>query len=102
MDCKIVWSLKALQSFDANIEYLQTNWTDKEIRNFVELVDKKVVLLSKQPQIGSIRNLKYKNIRTTLIHKRVILIYRYQPTKNLVELLLFWNTAKDPKKINDI
>ena len=99
MDCKIVWSQKAIQSFDANIEYLQINWTDKEIRNFVELVDKKILLLSKQPQIGSIRNIKHQHIRTTLVHKRISLIYRYKSTRKEIELLLFWNTAQNPKKI---
>jgi plasmid stabilization system protein ParE len=62
MDCKINWTSRAWQTYEANIKYLQDAWTAKEISNFVLFVDKKLTLLIKHPHIGNSRNKKYPNI----------------------------------------
>ncbi len=99
MDCKINWTNRAWQTFNENIEYLQNAWTSKEISNFVLQVDKKLANLSKHPEIGSPRNKKNKNIRCTLVHKRVLLLYKYKHVKNEIDLLIFWNTYQNPRKL---
>lgn len=55
---KIVWTLKALQTYLENMYYLETAWTEKEVKKFALTVEKKVSVLSKQPGIGSPRNQK--------------------------------------------
>src|SRR5579871_2916844 len=102
MVCKVNWTPKALDTYVSNIEYLEKRWTELEVKNFISAVEKKIQVLSGQPQIGSPRNKKQQNIRHTVIHKRVILIYRYKPLKKEVELLRFWNTYLDPKKLKSI
>ncbi len=52
MDCKINWTNRAWLTYKANIEYLELAWTAKEISNFVLLVDKKLMLLAKNPGNG--------------------------------------------------
>ena len=96
MACKVNWTPKAWQTFQENIFYLKENWTEKEIIHFVSLVDEKITNLSFHPKIGSSKNAKHPNIRFTLVHKRVALIYRYKPRKNEIELLVFWNTYQNP------
>ncbi len=96
MACKVNWTPKAWQTFNENITYLEENWTEKEIIRFVSLVDEKITNLSKHPKIGNPRNAKHSNIRFTLVHKRVALIYRFKPRKNEIELLVFWNTYQNP------
>ncbi len=93
MDCKINWTPRAWQTFKANIDYLQEAWTEKEISSFVVLVDKKLNNLSKNPEIGNPRNKKHQNIRSTLVHKRVLLVYKYKPLKKEIDLLVFWNAS---------
>jgi plasmid stabilization system protein ParE len=97
--CKITWMPKAIHSYIKNIDYLREEWTDKEVDTFINLVEKKVYNLSNHPRLGASRNKKYSNTRFTLIHKRVALIYRHKPVKNEIELLLFWNTSQNPKKL---
>jgi plasmid stabilization system protein ParE len=99
MDCKINWTDTAWKSFESNIKYLEENWTSKEISNFVLLVEKRINVLSKNPLIGIIKNLNHTNIRSTLVHKRILLIYKYNHTKAEIDLLLFWNTYQNPKKL---
>ena len=71
----------------------------REISNFVISVDKKISSLSGQPAIGKPRNKKYPQIRFTVIHKRVALIYKHKPSKNEIDLLVFWNTDRNPGKL---
>ena len=99
MDCKINWTLRAWQTYEENIHYLQQDWTSKEISNFVVLVDKRLSSLSKHPKTGNPRNKKFPNIRYTLVHKRVVLIYKHKPQKNEIDLLVFWNTYQNPRKL---
>lgn len=99
MACQVNWTDRAWKTYEANINYLQQEWTAREITNFVKLVDKKIANLSKQPRIGSIRNKKYPNIRYTLVHKRVALIYKHKPAKKEIDLLVFWNTWQHPRKL---
>ena len=99
MACKINWTKKAWQTYESNIKYLENDWTEKEIKTFVRLVDQKLLNLSNQPLIGNSRNKRYPNIRFTLVHKRVALIYKHKPLKNEIDLLVFWNTYQNPKKL---
>lgn len=46
---RIVWSLKALESYLSTMKYLEEFWTVKEVKNFASLVEKKLNLLSKEP-----------------------------------------------------
>lgn len=99
MACKINWTTRAWLTFEANISYLQIEWTAKEISNFIASIDKKIGVLSNHPEIGKSRNKKYPHIRFTVIHKRVALIYKYKPKKNEIDLLVFWNTYRNPGKL---
>jgi plasmid stabilization system protein ParE len=96
---KIVWTVKALQSYVNNMLYLETAWTLKEVKDFALTVEKKLLALSKQPGIGSARNKKQQNIRHLVLHKRVSLIYRIKTVKKEIELLRFWNTYQNPRKL---
>jgi plasmid stabilization system protein ParE len=66
---KIVWTLKALETYLNNMRYLETAWTKKEVHNFALSVEKKLLVLSKQPGIGSPRNKKQHNIKHTYCTK---------------------------------
>ena len=96
---KIVWTTKALQTYTDNMYYLQTAWTEKEVKKFAVTTEKKLSALSKQPGIGAPRNKKQQNIRHTVLHKRVSLIYRINNKKLQIELLRFWNTYQHPSKL---
>lgn len=99
MAYKISWTPRAWKTFEANIYYLEIVWTENEIKKFVTAVDKKLDNLSNHPRIGTARNKKYANVRFTLIHKRVALIYRIKPIKKEIQLLVFWNSYQNPLKL---
>lgn len=49
MACKINWTIKAWQTYESNIKYLEEDWNEKEIKTFVRLVDQKLLNLSTNP-----------------------------------------------------
>lgn len=98
MVCKITWLPRALSTYIANIEYLQANWTEQEIENFKKFVDQKLKNLAHHPRLGRSMNSSAPNIRLTLIHQRVALIYKYKVSTDEIELLVFWNTSRNPSK----
>ena len=94
---EIIWSPRAVKTYDAVIEYLLKEWTEREVRNFVLKVDQKLNLLQAQPRIG-VRGRK-PNYHKTLVHKKVSLIYHYKPLKKEIELVTFWNNLQNPKRL---
>ncbi len=92
---KIVWSALAVKTYVNNIEYLEKEWSEKEILNFIMAVKRKLVSISMQPRIGATTN-KRANIRKAIINKRILLIYRHKPQKKEIELIRFFNTYQYP------
>ena len=95
---KITWSTLALKTYISNIEYLETEWTSREIKKFIIAVQRKLAILSLQPKTGRLTG-KRLHVRQTVIHKRVILIYRFKPLKKEVELVRFFGTYQNPLRI---
>lgn len=44
---KVEWTLLARDDYWKNIEYLENNWTEKEVLNFINEVDYSINLLVK-------------------------------------------------------
>ncbi|MCE7039939.1 type II toxin-antitoxin system RelE/ParE family toxin [Dyadobacter sp. CY312] len=98
MAFEIVWTIKAVDTYAANIEYLKEEWSDKEVRKFAFLTKRKLEVLKRFPFSGISQSSANENIRCTVLHKRVNLIYRVNSVKGKIELLLFWNTWQNPSK----
>ena len=101
MVCRVVWITAAIESYISNIEYLEKTWSDKEVRRFKLLAEKKIRLLAQHPELGTIRAISnkhssHKTIRCSLIHRKVMLVYRFSPDQAEIELLWFWNTRMSP------
>ena len=86
MAIKIVWSKRADQGYARIIKYLEDEWTDKEVSNFVRETNHFFGLLKKNPHIleptGSL-----KNVYRGPINRLTILTYRYKPRKKEIILV---------------
>jgi plasmid stabilization system protein ParE len=94
----IAWSSLAIETYISNIEYLETEWTEKEVEKFIAAVKRKLHLLSSNLYLGALTN-KRKNVRKSVIHRRVILFFRLKPSKNEIELIRFWTTRQNPRRL---
>ena len=95
MALKVFWTSDATESFNSAISYLESNWTDKEVRNFVKATDRTIVLISNFPRI--FRRSAKKNIHQAVITKQTSLFYQVE--KKHIELLLFWDNRRNPKSL---
>lgn len=96
MAYKIIWSPKAVATFETVIEYLHEKWSDKEVRSFINLSEKAIHILSQNPFL--FRSSEKKSIHEVLITKHNLLLYQISSKSRTVELLTFFDTRQDPKK----
>jgi plasmid stabilization system protein ParE len=95
---EIKWTLRAKESHDDIIKYLEKEWTEREIKRFINAVEDKLRMIDISPEIY-IKTSKRKNIHKAIISKQTVLFYRYYQTKRRIELLVFWDTRRNPTKL---
>ena len=92
---KIIWSEEAIGDVLNNIDYLEREWTEKEVKRFSDKTNEILDKLSN----GNIRFKKsgYKDVLEVPIVKQINLFYKKEG--NNIILLRFWNNYQDPEKL---
>ena len=97
MALTIVWTKRAEHGYDRIIEYLEKNWTERELRNFLQETTQFFGLLTQYPEILQ-RTTYHKNVYRGPINKYTILTYRVKTRKNEIELINIRSSRKKPLK----
>lgn len=92
---KILWTDFALKELKNTIEYLEENWTERELRNLASEIEEKLSLLSHNPNLFQSSDVK-KDIRRVVIAKHNTLYYRVM--ENTIEIISFFSNRQSPKK----
>ena len=92
---KIFWTDFALKELEKTIEFLEENWTEKELRNLAENLEEKLALISQNPDLFQASNLK-KGIRRVVILTYNTLYYRI--ANEQIEIISFFSNRQNPKK----
>ena len=90
MEKEIVWTETAKTDFWEIIFYLNNSWPEKVLDNFVALLQLKIQLLRKHPQLG-FKSSQYSRFRKTIITKSYVLIYSVK--KDHIVILRIKHTA---------
>ena len=92
----IHWSEPAKFDYWNNIEYLEREWTLKEVYDFMDKTDELIDLLEK----GNVtfKPTDYKNTYQIPVVKQITLYYNV--INNKIELLRFWNNYQDLAKFS--
>jgi hypothetical protein len=92
----IKWLPEAEVTYSLVLEYLDQNWTSKEITKFIDRTYEVISYLTINPKqfIYS----KNKDAYHVDVTRQVSLYYLIKSTE--VELLIFWDTRQDPNKLN--
>ena len=61
MALTLVWTKRAIQGYDNIIRYLDQNWTDTEVRKFINESEEFFSLLIQYPELLQ-KTSKYKNV----------------------------------------
>ena len=92
---KILWTDNALKELENTIEYLEENWTDRELRNLALKLEETLAYISQNPNLFQPSDVK-KEIRRVVILTHNTLYYRVN--NNQVEILSFFSNRQSPKK----
>lgn len=96
MIVQIIWTKNAKNDYWKNIEYLQSEWTMQDVHNFMDKTDDLIQLLVKQNLI--FKPTKYKDVFQVPVTKQITLYYKVLEVSE-IELLRFWNTYQNPRKL---
>ena len=92
---KILWTDNALKELQDTIEYLQEHWSDKELRNLANNLEKTLNLISNNPNLFQSSEYK-KDIRRAVVMKFNTLYYKVN--EDTVEIISFFSNRQNPIK----
>jgi len=95
---EVLWSDSARISFDEIVFYLQTTWSEKETKRFINRVSRMIATLKIHPEMCRASK-KRKNVLIGILDKRTQIIYHYKAGKQQIEILLFWSMKRNPAKL---
>jgi plasmid stabilization system protein ParE len=93
---ELIWTSKAEQTFDSNIEYLEKEWSDQVVNDFIDRVEEVVDIIQDTPKLYPLHK-KSDTIRKCKVTEQITLYYRVENTS--IKLLIFWNVYQNPKKL---
>lgn len=91
---KIHWTDNALNELAKTIEYLEENFTDKEIQKLALKIESTTELISQNPDIFS--KSEFKDVHKVTVLKYNTLYYRKR--KSNIEILSFFSNRQSPKR----
>ena len=93
---KITWSVDAEYDYEENIDYLLREWSFHDAEKFVTKVDD--IIFNLKNGTVNYQSARFKGINKSVVCKQITLYYR-EKGQNEIELVRFWNTYKDDKKL---
>ncbi|MDT3738808.1 MAG: type II toxin-antitoxin system RelE/ParE family toxin [Candidatus Kapabacteria bacterium] len=92
---KIHWTDNALNELQKTITYLEENFSDKEIKKLSAKIENTVELISINPNIFQLSDIK--GVFKVVVLKYNTLYYRIRG--NRVEILSFFSNRQSPKRL---
>jgi plasmid stabilization system protein ParE len=93
----IIWSIKAVETLQKNVDYLLENWPEIESKKFLKRVFEYIEAISSTPFIAR-KTFKTKHTYIGIIIPHISVIYRYKPKSNTLEIVTFIDNRQSLKK----
>ena len=94
---EVFWSIESVNTTDQIIDYLNSEWSEREVNNFLEALKAFEEIVSLFPEIYPDSQIK-KGYRRAVIVKQVSVLYSVENDR-ILEHTVFDN-RQDPEKIN--
>ncbi len=95
MALKIIWSRRAEQGFDRIVTYLLVNWSEKEVKLFIQETSNFLELLSENPEMLQ-KSIGKKNLYRGPMNRLTMITYRLYTRKKVIELVNIRSTRQKP------
>jgi plasmid stabilization system protein ParE len=91
-----MWSNRALADLQNIIDYLTDNWTQREIKNFAQRLDKRLNLISVNPNLFP-KTTRRRNVRKSVLTRHTVIYYKR--VDNVVTIVTLFDPRQNPKKL---
>jgi plasmid stabilization system protein ParE len=95
---KILWTDHALDELSQTFQYLQLNFSEKEISRLAERIESTIGYISKYPKLYP-ESAQKPGVRRAVITGFNALYYRLNVDADQIEILSFFSTREDPDKL---
>jgi plasmid stabilization system protein ParE len=93
---KLIWSDNAIRNLKSIITYLENAWTEKEIRKFVQLLNRQLILVQTNPYLFPLIK-KSINLRKAVLSKQISVYYQIET--NHIRVISLFDNRQNPNKI---
>jgi len=76
MDYKVFWTEEAVRNLEEIIDYLYSEWTEKEVANFKAKLSVKIDLISKNPKMFPVSDFQPR-LRKAVLSKQTSIFYEF-------------------------
>ncbi len=97
-EVQIIWSAKAKMTYFKVLDYLNSNWSQKELIQFNRRTEIVLQAIKKNPEIFPVAK-KHRNIRKATIDKNNSCFYMVDRYKNKIFLLTFFVNRQNPERL---
>ncbi|SMD37034.1 Plasmid stabilization system protein ParE [Reichenbachiella faecimaris] len=94
---KTVWTPLGLKSLDKTTNFIEEQWNEDVVDNFLDQLDERIEQLKRNPRIGPTYG--QTEFRQLLIHPLVTLYYELKT--DYISLTLVWANKKDPDELRE-
>ncbi len=95
----IVWSPKALKSYEEILQYIEGEFNDIAVQKFVRKTLTMLAHIARDPAMFR-KSDKGKHKHIVVVTEKTTLYYRVKPRKREVQLLLFWDNRRNPNHLD--
>ncbi|MDZ7719553.1 MAG: type II toxin-antitoxin system RelE/ParE family toxin [Balneolaceae bacterium] len=92
----VVWTEEAARNVDSVIDYLQENWSQREVQRFLGKLRERVWLISQNPELFP-ESKVVQNTRRSVLSKQITIYYRVESLQ--IEILHVFDTRQNPHKL---
>jgi plasmid stabilization system protein ParE len=93
---KLFWSERAEYDLKNIIDYLTTEWSENEVRNFAQRLDKRLELITINPKLFPASK-RRKSIRRSVLTRQITIYYHF--SIDAVTILTLFDTRISPTKL---
>lgn len=98
---KIIWSSRSKITYFHILDYLQKNWTKKEMIQFITRTEKVLKAIKANPSIFP-ASIKHPKKRRATIDKNNSLYYQADNCNQTINLLTFFDNRQHPGRLTNI
>ena len=95
-DYKVFWTDEAIRNLESILDYLNKNWTQREVDNFRKKLGKQIDLIEKNPKLFPISNLN-RRLRKAVLSKQTTIFYEL--SGQVLYLVYLFNNKQSIERI---